>query len=127
MSEFTIAPHLPAPRSFLTRLAGVIRDPRKGWEAVQRRVAKVVHPPTVLHVTHYKAGSQWILQTLKGPAPPRFVSPELGSTHFLGKPVLPGKLYPTLYVTKEEFDSVELPKRWRRFVVIRDLRDTLIS
>jgi lipopolysaccharide transport system ATP-binding protein len=30
-------------------------------------------------------------------------------------------------VTRAQFESVELPPKWRRFVVIRDLRDTLVS
>jgi hypothetical protein len=38
----------------------------------------------------------------------------------------PGKIYPTLYVTKDEFDSVSLPPNARHFEVIRDLRDTLV-
>ena len=36
-------------------------------------------------------------------------------------------MYPTVYATQEEFDSVRLPPAWTRFVVIRDLRDTLVS
>ena len=48
-------------------------------------------------------------------------------TQFLRTPIQPGKVYPTLYVTKEEFDSVAMPANCRRFVVIRDLRDTLVS
>jgi lipopolysaccharide transport system ATP-binding protein len=39
----------------------------------------------------------------------------------------PGKVYPTVYLTREEFALVRLPPVWRRFVVIRDLRDTLVS
>jgi lipopolysaccharide transport system ATP-binding protein len=36
-------------------------------------------------------------------------------------------VYPTVYVTREQFEAVALPPSWRRFVVIRDLRDTLVS
>jgi lipopolysaccharide transport system ATP-binding protein len=32
-----------------------------------------------------------------------------------------------VYVTKDQFDQVAIPRNHRRFVIIRDLRDTLIS
>ena len=38
-----------------------------------------------------------------------------------------GSVYPTVYITHEEFQRATLPKHWYRFVIIRDLRDTLIS
>lgn len=83
--------------------------------------------PTVVHVTHCKAGSQWIYKILRECAPERIVEPQLGETQFLHWPLQPGKVYPTAYVTKQQFDSVRLPRNWRRFVIIRDLRDTLVS
>jgi lipopolysaccharide transport system ATP-binding protein len=90
--------------------------------------ARTGTPPTVFHITHYKAGSQWIYSILRNCLPPqRLVRPEFNRDQFLASPVLPGKVYPTLYVTREEFEGVELPPRWERFVVIRDLRDTLVS
>ena len=46
---------------------------------------------------------------------------------FLRQRVRPARVYPTLYVTREQFAQAELPREWRRFVVIRDLRDTLVS
>jgi lipopolysaccharide transport system ATP-binding protein len=42
-------------------------------------------------------------------------------------PVRGGGVYPTVYVTKQQFDRVRLPGSSRHFVVIRDLRDTLVS
>lgn len=83
--------------------------------------------PTIVHVTHWKAGSQWIYKILRECAPERIVEPQLGDTQFLLGAVQPGKVYPTAYVTKQQFDSVRLPRNWRRFVIIRDLRDTLVS
>jgi lipopolysaccharide transport system ATP-binding protein len=83
--------------------------------------------PTVFHITHHKAGSQWILRILHALAYDHLVQPQLKSAQFFGQPVLPGKVYPTLYITREQFESVALPRRWRRFVVIRDIRDTLVS
>jgi len=81
----------------------------------------------VLHVTHQKAGSQWLRRILYDCAPERVVFAEYGMVQFLQKPVRSGMVYPTLYVTREEFDRVILPPNARHFVVIRDLRDTLVS
>src|SRR5262245_3827755 len=83
--------------------------------------------PTLLHVTHRKAGSQWLRRILYDCAPERVVFTAYEMAQFLSKPVLRGMIYPTLYVTKEEFGSVPLPAGARHFVVIRDLRDTLVS
>jgi lipopolysaccharide transport system ATP-binding protein len=83
--------------------------------------------PTIFHITHWKAGSQWIHKILVGCASERIVPPQLHNVQFLNRPLQPGKVYPTVYVTKQQFDSVRMPSHWRRFVVIRDLRDTLIS
>lgn len=82
---------------------------------------------TVFHVTHWKAGSQWIHRILKECTPDRIVVPEVDETQFLGRPLEPGRVYPTVYVTREQFESAALPQNWRRFVIIRDLRDTLVS
>lgn len=46
---------------------------------------------------------------------------------FLSNPLIPGHVYPALYLPKFLFDNVEGGENCRRFVVIRDLRDTLIS
>jgi Wzt C-terminal domain len=83
--------------------------------------------PTIFHITHWKAGSQWIYKILRQCSPDLIVPAEVGQDQFLYWPIRAGKVYPTLYITKEQFDAVCLPKNWRRFVIIRDLRDTLIS
>ena len=85
------------------------------------------NPPAVFHLTHYKAGSQWIFEILRLLTADRIVWPEVGSAQFLERPVVRSGVYPTLYITREQFRSVRLPWKRRRFVVIRDLRDTLIS
>jgi SAM-dependent methyltransferase len=82
---------------------------------------------TLFHVTHWKAGSQWILKILRTLAPERIVAPRTGEGQFLFDPLVPGAIYPTIYVTKEQFDAVLIPANSYRFVVLRDLRDTLIS
>ena len=84
--------------------------------------------PAVFHVTHYKAGSQWIYAILRNSVPrDRLVAPRFDASQFLREPVQPGCVYPTLYLTRREFEGVRLPPVWRRLVVIRDLRDTLVS
>jgi hypothetical protein len=83
--------------------------------------------PAVLCVTHYKAGSDWIHVILRRCVRDRMVEPRPDLEQFLQAPVLQGKVYPKLYVTRGQFESAELPPRWRRFVVVRDLRDTLVS
>jgi hypothetical protein len=83
--------------------------------------------PALLCVTHYKAGSGWIHVILSRCVKDRIVQPQPDLGQFLRAPVRQGKVYPKLYVTREQFESAELPPRWRRFVVIRDLRDTLVS
>lgn len=84
--------------------------------------------PTMFHITHWKAGSQWIHRILLECVPAdKIVRPEVDEVQFLKRPLEDGKVYPTVYVTREQFSSVPLPKVWKRFVVIRDLRDTLVS
>lgn len=84
--------------------------------------------PTIFHITHWKAGSQWIHRILLNCAPgSKIVRPEVDEVQFLQRPLEAGKVYPTTYVTQEQFYSVTLPKLWKRFVIIRDLRDTLVS
>jgi hypothetical protein len=83
--------------------------------------------PTMFHVTHWKAGSQWIKKILEGLVPDRIIAPDPAGAQFFQWPIQPGKVYPTVYASKQQFDVVRLPANWRRFVIIRDLRDTLIS
>lgn len=96
---------------------------RRSW----RRLTWPVPPAAVLHVTHYKAGSQWILRILQELAEPWVIAPQVNSDHFLRQPVLANRVYPTIYASRERFEQTQLPRDWRRFVVIRDLRDTLVS
>jgi lipopolysaccharide transport system ATP-binding protein len=109
------------------------------WEpaarALETRSPRIARPrhdssssgPTVVHVTHWKAGSQWIRRIVSQCLPDRVVEPEISDRQFLHRPVQAGKVYPTVYCTKQQFDRVHLPDDAHRFVVIRDLRDTLVS
>lgn len=86
------------------------------------------HLPTIFHITHPKAGSHWIYQVLAASALPRIVEPLFPrSRHFTAQPILPGMIYPAVYLTRDEFETVSVPEAHLKFVVIRDLRDTLIS
>jgi lipopolysaccharide transport system ATP-binding protein len=55
------------------------------------------------------------------------VEPRIGSSQVRFWSVLPGKVYPTVYLGRHLFDPVRLPPNSHVLVVIRDLRDTLIS
>ena len=83
--------------------------------------------PTIFHVTHWKAGSQWIHRILIALAYNSIVPPDIDPYGMLNRPIIKGGIYPTVYLTREELESARLPKSARRFVVIRDLRDTLVS
>jgi hypothetical protein len=104
--------------------------------------------PTILHVTHIKAGSSWfhgLLKALFGTkVMPRFGSDlfkasESGDTEgdssqhpsymamFQAMEFRPGFVYPAMFITKGEFDSRPEFANARRFVMIRDLRDTFTS
>jgi lipopolysaccharide transport system ATP-binding protein len=98
---------------------------RKGLELPSS--LKRTQIPTVFHITHHKAGSQWVHAILHTLAYHHLILPEVDNRQFLQRPVETGKIYPTLYVTREEFHSVPLPRKYHHFVIIRDLRDTLVS
>lgn len=113
--------------------------------------------PTVFHITHIKAGSQWVAQVLRECAPHREVPQEDRNAQTLYKPIRPGGVYPGVYLARYRLCSlVRFPLGFNRptfrhfklrpiplivnyinfqildkpyiyFVVIRDLRDTLVS
>ncbi|GAK55758.1 sulfotransferase [Candidatus Vecturithrix granuli] len=117
----------------------------------------MTNQPTVFHLTHHKAGSQWVAEILKRCAPERFVLPQIQVAHFLTNPIKIGGIYPTVYVSRAKFETTLGLRKWsdrqthryffrhpvtfmfnwlhfrlqkrpyRKFIVIRDLRDTLIS
>jgi hypothetical protein len=94
------------------------------WWARSRRTQPI---PAVFHVTHVKAGSQWVYAVLNQLAPDRIVTPRAGSAHVLDGPLRPGAIYPTVYLDRPRFEALALPTPHRRFVIIRDLRDTWVS
>lgn len=107
-------------------------------------------PLTVFHVTHPKAGSQWVYQLLLMTDGGRCVTPVEDLTHFQTPQLQMGRIYPTVYTTRIQFYRVLAPWKiantridpqyadnWRRysadplgcriFFIYRDLRDTLVS
>jgi lipopolysaccharide transport system ATP-binding protein len=57
----------------------------------------------------------------------RVVTPKANVRHVTESPIVEGLIYPCVYLTKEDFYNANPPKNHRKFIVIRDLRDTLIS
>ncbi len=66
--------------------------------------------PTVFHVTHWKAGSQWVYGILQACAPTRVVTPKVKVAHFYEDAILPGMIYPTVYAPYNRFDATLHPK-----------------
>lgn len=79
------------------------------------------------HITHWKAGSQWFLAVLKAAFKSAVVQPEEDLRHVTSRPAEGGRIYPCCYMTQSEYRALHLPAKARRIVLIRDLRDTLIS
>lgn len=82
-------------------------------------------PPPLIHITHAKAGSTWVdavLRALYG----RQVAPrawEIPARFSFER----HRVYAAIFMTREEFRQHPELTGIHRFVVIRDLRDTLIS
>ena len=81
--------------------------------------------PSFCHITHAKAGSTWIdaiLRSLFGGK----VAPRIGGdlSRVLNHP---GKIYSAAFLTHEETLACSPLASLPRFLVIRDLRDTLVS
>lgn len=112
---------------------------------------------TVFHITHQKAGSQWISAILKYCAGDRYVPNQIMGAHYQKNSIKIGSVYPCVYLAKSDFealigcstplnyrnykDFLSSPqtyfsnwyhfqfqkKDYRKFIIIRDLRDTLVS
>ena len=82
---------------------------------------------TIFHITHWKAGSQWLNKIIKSVAPDAVVHAMVDEVQFRDNSIQESKIYTALYVTKEKYDLVSVPPNSKKFIIIRDLRDTLIS
>lgn len=78
-------------------------------------------PPTVFHITHWKAGSQWVAEILKQSAPERFVPWKIVDAHANGgkgisnfriEPLVPGQIYGTLYIERSRFQRIVFSFFW---------------
>lgn len=71
--------------------------------------------PTIFHITHWKAGSQWVAEILKHSARDRFVPWKVTKPHsnlgqglseFRVKPLRVGKIYGTVYLPYSKFEAI---------------------
>lgn len=84
-------------------------------------------PPTVFHVTHWKAGSTWVREVLQAAVPDRIVPVKTDMSHVTHDPIVPAGVYTPVYLPRPRFQEAVGQTDHRLFVVIRDLRDTLVS
>ena len=75
--------------------------------------------PTIFHITHHKAGSQWIHRIFQTLAYDRVVLPEVLNNQFLRQPVKRRAIYPHRHAQAVRGRGPTAPSR--HFVVIRDL------
>lgn len=84
---------------------------------------------TIFHISQWKAASQWVKSVLRLAQPDRLV--ECGGEMAYGvfkEPLRRGAIYSPLYVNREGFEqSSAAAVPHRKFIVIRDLRDILVS
>lgn len=97
-----------------------------------RRLTGRAAVPTLLHLTHAKAGSTWItviLHELFGEAvAPRGTRVAEESGGDLSQHVFEsGLVYPSMFMTRDEVLAHTELNGCKRFVVIRDLRDTMVA
>ncbi|MEM1451036.1 MAG: sulfotransferase domain-containing protein [Planctomycetota bacterium] len=83
--------------------------------------------PPVVHVTHWKAGSQWVRSVLAHMFPDRIVEPQVANEHVTKHPIERGRIYPTVYMDRLAFEQIGAPDDCAVFFVVRDLRDTVVS
>jgi lipopolysaccharide transport system ATP-binding protein len=85
-----------------------------------------------MHITHAKAGSTWInnlfAELFPSRVAPRGRSVAAATDGDLDRHVFaPGRIYRAMFLTREKFLLHPELRDCRRFIVIRDLRDTLVS
>jgi lipopolysaccharide transport system ATP-binding protein len=81
---------------------------------------------TILHISHWKAGSTWIRRILRQLEPDRFARPPIESWGDPFPATVPDGTIYSCYATREQVTAAGLLEA-PRFVVVRDLRDTLVS
>jgi Sulfotransferase domain len=118
-------PELPRKvfRGLLDRLTGS-PHPQKGLVEGRNSGGP---PAPVFHITHPKAGSQWVYAVLHHLAPEAIVKPQILSRHVVGAAIAPHAIYPAVYLPRSTWLQQAIPENARVFVVLRDLRDSLVS
>jgi len=99
----------------------------RAQRAQAKHAPRLADHPAVFHITHHKAGSQWILAILRRLVRPIVVNPDWEHRFLHEQELTVGKVYPTVYMSRPEFEALDLPERWMRFIVIRDFRDAFVS
>lgn len=102
---------------------------RRYQQIVERRQSNTPLP-AVIHITHHKAGSQWVAEIFRSILEQNsFIRPQPLVQHFNRKSLQLGIFIPTVYKPRPYVEAIcsETNVPVRRFLVIRDLRDTLIS
>lgn len=90
---------------------------------------------SVVHVTVFKAASQWMRIVLSDPRIYRYsglLPYTLGGPHEVAAhpdryPIPKRSMVLTVYASRETFDAIAKPENWRVIVVVRDLLDLLVS
>ncbi len=82
---------------------------------------------SLFHITHWKAASQWFRAIFRDAFGTAVVEPEYHERQVWTREIEAGRVYPCVYLGKPEFDSLKMAAEARGFVLIRDLRDTLVS
>jgi lipopolysaccharide transport system ATP-binding protein len=81
---------------------------------------------TLFHVTHAKAGSTWLYNVFVSAFGSRRVAKRVGGKtenyHYE-----PGKIYPAMFLSFQDFSALEGSDSGPCFFVVRDIRDTLVS
>jgi hypothetical protein len=105
--------------------------PGRGTFGIRPRpdILETVIPAPVYHITHWKAGSQWVRGVLEDACGAEFMS---GASELQARALQPScgpaQVYSPLYLTRGIFEgSAAAREKHRKFVVVRDLRDTLVS
>src|SRR6187397_986697 len=104
-------------------------DRLRDWH---RRIVGDPAVPTLLHITHAKAGSTWIVHLLERLFGRRCAPRGKGVAEATGGDLSrhvfePGRVYRGMFMRREDVLAHPELADARRFVIIRDLRDTLVS
>jgi hypothetical protein len=101
--------------------------PERNITATPATLVELPLDTTLFHITHWKAATTWIARILREAFGKKTLMPRSYFDHDLSMQVIPNRVYPAACLLKEAFDALELPANTRRFVLIRDLRDVVVS